>query len=183
SWKILLNEYKEGNISVGCFSARVFAMIKADKQTLLKFVKNKVKIRAGFQQLINYCHKKNFKFVIVSNGLDLYIEAILAHLGINDIDIMAAKTRFTDQGIDARYIGPDGKQMDDGFKEAYSRLFLKKGYRLIYVGDGHSDISAAQLAHHVFASEELLDYCKKAQLSYTPFKTLNDVTRGLERFS
>ena len=179
-WRRLLTEYRENRLSVGRFNTRAFAMVKADKQTLLKFVKSKVKIRAGFHELLAYCRRKDFRFIIVSNGLLFYIEGILRHVGIDNIDILAAKTNFTTKGIDAKYIGPGGKQIQDGFKETYIRLFLSRGYRVVYIGNGISDTSPAKQAHHIFAISELLDYCKETNLDCTPFVDLNDVVRGLE---
>jgi len=49
-WRQLLADYREGKISVGYFNMKAFAMVKADKQTLLQFVKSKAKIRAGFHE-------------------------------------------------------------------------------------------------------------------------------------
>jgi len=179
-WRRLLTEYREGRMSVGCFNTRAFATVKADKQTLVKFVRSKVKIRAGFHELLAYCRRKGFRFVIVSNGLVFYIEAILRDTGVDNIDILAAQTKFTPEGIEAEYIGPEGNQIQDGFKEAYIRSFLREGYRVVYIGNGSSDTSPAKQAHHIFATGELLAYCKKTNLNCTPFVTLNDVVRGLE---
>jgi len=53
-WRRLLTEYREGRMSVGRFNTKAFAMVKADRQTLLKFVRSKVKIRAGFHELLAY---------------------------------------------------------------------------------------------------------------------------------
>lgn len=179
-WKQLLAEYRQHKISVDYFNTKAFAMIKADKQTLLKFVEGRVKIRAGFHDLLACCHRKGFQFVIVSNGLDFYIERILRDIGIDSIEVFAAQTRFGSKGIETQYIGPDGNQLQDGFKEAYIRLFLSRGYRVICVGNGASDIPSARLAHHIFATGELLTYCKQANLNYKPFVDLNDVVRDLE---
>ncbi|GAI80891.1 unnamed protein product, partial [marine sediment metagenome] len=44
-WRRSLTEYREGRISVGYFNTKAFATVKADKQTLLKFVRSRVKIR------------------------------------------------------------------------------------------------------------------------------------------
>ena len=180
SWRRLLTDYRENRMSVGRFNTRAFAMIKADRQTLLKFVRSRVKIRAGFQKLLDCCRQRGFRFVIVSNGLVFYIEAILRDIGIDNIDIMAAQTHFTPEGIEAKYIGPEGKEIQDGFKEAYTRLFLSRGYRVVYIGNGISDTSPARQAYHIFATGELLTYCKKTKLNCTPFTDLNDVVRGLE---
>jgi len=180
SWRQWLAEYRENRMSVGYFNTRAFATVKTDKQTLLEFVRSKVKIRAGFQELLACCRRKGFRFVIVSNGLVFYIEAILRDIGIDNIDIMAAQTHFTPEGIEAKYIGPEGKEIQDGFKEAYTRLFLSRGYRVVYIGNGISDTSPARQAYHIFATGELLTYCKKTKLNCTPFTDLNDVVRGLE---
>lgn len=179
-WRQLLTQYREGKISVGHFNTKAFAMVKADKPTLLQFVKSKAKIRAGFHQLLAYCHGKGFKFVIVSNGLDFYIETILRDIGIDNIEIFAAQTWFGPNGINVQYVGPEGNQLMDSFKEAHVRLFRERGYRVIYAGNGISDISPSKQAHHIFATAELLTYCKKMNLNCTPFIDLNDIVEGLE---
>lgn len=179
-WRRLLTEYREGRMSVGRFNTSAFTMVKADRQTLLNFVSSKAKVRAGFDELLAYCRRKGFRFVIVSNGLVFYIEAILRHIGIDNIDILAAKADFTSNGVDTKYIGPEGNLLQDGFKEAYIRLFLSKGYRVVYIGNGISDTLPARQAHHIFATGELLTYCKETHLDYTPFTDLNDVVRGME---
>ena len=179
-WGQILAEYRGGKISVGRFNTKAFAMVKADEQTLLEFVKSKVEIRAGFSQLLACCEKKGFHFTIVSNGLDFYIKAILRDIGIDNIEVFAAQARFGANGIDVRYIGPKGDQLEDSFKEAYVGLFKQRGYRVIYIGNGISDLSPARQSHHVFATDDLLACCEKINLNCTPFVDLNDVIRDLE---
>ena len=179
-WRKWLTEYREGKISVGYFNMKAFAMIKADRQTLIDLVQRKVKIRAGFRKLLAYCHNKGFQFVIISNGLDFYIDTTLRNIGVENIEVFAAQTQFSPRSIEVKYIGPEGNQLQNDFKATYTRLFLKRGYRVVYVGNGPSDIPAAMLAHHVFARGELLTYCKETNLNCTPFNDLNDVVKGLE---
>ncbi len=181
-WKPLLEEYRAGKISVGAFNTKSFAMIQADKQTLTEFIltSSKVKIRPGLHELLDYCSSKNLRFVIVSNGLNFYIKAILKNMGINNLEIFAAKNRFLPGRLEAKYIGPDGKRLETSFKETYTKLFLKQGYQVIYVGDGISDIYPAKRAHHIFAIGDLLHHCQEINLRCTPFNDLNDVVKGLE---
>ena len=179
-WRRLLDEYREGKISVGSFSTKAFSMVRADEQSVLKFVKRKAKIRPGFSELLAYCHRRGFQFVIVSNGMDFYIKAILEDIGINNIQVFAAQTKFVADGIEARYIGPEGNQLEDNFKEAYIKLFREKGYRVIYAGDGSSDIFPARQADYVFATGKLLARCKAVNLDCTPFNDLHDIVRNLE---
>jgi 2-hydroxy-3-keto-5-methylthiopentenyl-1-phosphate phosphatase len=178
-WRRLLREYKEHRISVGDFNTRAFAMVKADKPTLLEALEGKVKVRAGFHELINYCLGKGFRLVIVSNGLDFYIRAVLKDLGLGNIEVYAAQAAFHPEGMKVQYVGPDGKRVDDGFKEAYIKSFLKLGYRVIYIGNGDSDVAPAKYAHHVLATGDLLAYCRENNLKYKPFETFLDVVREL----
>lgn len=180
NWRQLLTEYREGKISVSQLNIKAFAMVKQDKQTLLDFIISKVKIRAGFSELLTYCRSNGFQFIIVSNGLDFYIDAILKHIGVQNIKVFAAQAHFGSGGIEVRYMGLNKFQLESDFKETYIRSFLADGYRVIYVGNGLSDISPAKQAHHIFARDELLAYCKEASLNCTPFIDLNDVVRGLE---
>jgi 2-hydroxy-3-keto-5-methylthiopentenyl-1-phosphate phosphatase len=185
NWRRLLRDYMDGKMPVGTFNRQAFAMVKADKQALLDFVfqSGRVKIRPGFNELLNNCSAKGFKFVIVSNGLIFYIEAILENMGVKGIEVFAAQNRFSPEGMKVKYVGPDGSQMEAGFKEAYTELFQKKGYSIVYVGNGISDIYPARRAIRVFATGDLLSRCRETELECTPFDDLNDVVRGLETLS
>jgi 2-hydroxy-3-keto-5-methylthiopentenyl-1-phosphate phosphatase len=178
-WWRLLQEYKAHKISVGEFNTKAFAMVKADKPTLLKALRGRVEVRDGFCELVNYCRGKGFKLVIVSNGLDFYIKAILKDLGLKKTEVHAAQASFHPEGMRVHYVGPDGKKLEDGVKEAYTKLFLRLGYTVIYVGNGDSDVAPAKYAHHVFATGELLTYCRENNLRYRPFENFIDVVREL----
>ena len=179
-WRRLLREYKEHRISVGEFNTKAFAMVKDDKPTLLEALKGKVKVRTGLHELVNYCLKKGFRFVIVSNGLDFYIKAVLKDLGLDSIEVHAAQASFHPEGMKVQYVGPDGERLEDGFKEAYIKSFLKLGYGVIYMGNGDSDIAPVKYAHHVFATGELLAYCRENNLKYKPFENFIDVVRDID---
>jgi len=179
-WRRLLRKYKEHKISVGEFNTKAFTMVKDDEPTLLEALKGKVKVRAGFHELRNYCLKKDFRLVIVSNGLDFYIKAVLKDLGLDSIEVHAAQASFHPEGMKVQYVGPDGKRLDDNFKVAYIKSFLKLGYRIVYVGNGDSDFPPAKYAQHVFATGELLAYCRENNLNYEPFENFIDIVRYID---
>ena len=76
-WRQIFREYEKGKISVGRFNMKAFSMVKADKERLLELVRREIKVRPGFHELVACCRRKGFRFAIVSNGLDSYIEEIL----------------------------------------------------------------------------------------------------------
>jgi 2-hydroxy-3-keto-5-methylthiopentenyl-1-phosphate phosphatase len=182
-WGRLFQQYREQKISVGEFNTRAFAMVKADKHRLLGALEGNVKVRAGFHELVSYCLEKGLRLVIVSNGLDFYIRAVLSESGLGDLEMHAAQASFHPTGMKVRYVGPDGKTVDDGFKDAYIELFLSLGFRVIYIGNGDSDIAPAKRAHRVFATGDLLAYSTENNLNCKPFTDFREVIRELERLS
>ena len=184
-WREYLKEYTSSKIPVGTFNKKVFGMMKADRKTMTDLVltSERVKIRPGFRELLEYCAGKGYKIVIVSNGLLFYIEAIFKNLGVNKIkglEIYAAKNDFYPGGVKVAYVGPDGKELEAGFKEAYTEMLVKRGYRVIYMGNGDSDIYPARLVKYVFATDQLLKRCQKEKLDCIPFNDFFEVIKGLE---
>ena len=178
-WRRLFREYQEGRITVGRFNTDAFAMVKADKESLLRVFKNNIKIRPAFQKLVDYCRARGFRFVVVSNGFDFYIEEVLRDIGLADIEVFSARTRFETDGIRVQYIGPGGNHLDRDFKTAYVDSFLGEGYRVIYIGNGSSDIAPAGKCSHIFATGALLDHYKQTDTSFTAFTDFNQVIKGL----
>lgn len=163
-------------------------MMKADRKTMTDLVltSERVKIRPGLKELLEYCSGKGYKIVIVSNGLIFYIEAILKKLGVfntKGMDIYAAKNEFYPGGMKVAYIGPDGKEVEDGFKEAHTRMLVKNGYSVIYIGNGDSDIYPARQAKYVFATDQLLKRCHTDKLDCIPFNDFFEVIKGLENIN
>jgi len=179
-WRHLFREYQEGRITVGRFNTDAFAMVKADKDSLLRVFKKNIEIRPSFQELVDYCRGQDFRFVVVSNGLDFYIKEVLRDIGLADIEVFSARTRFKTDGISVQYIGPDGNHLDTDFKGAYVDSFLGEGYRVIYIGNGTSDIAPAGKCSHIFATGALLDHYKQTGIDYTAFTDFNQVIKGLK---
>jgi 2-hydroxy-3-keto-5-methylthiopentenyl-1-phosphate phosphatase len=182
-WRSLLAEYEAGRMAVGTFNTRAFAMVRETRETLLDFVLNsgKVKIREGLPELLDCCATNGLDFTIVSNGQDFYVEAILNKLGLNNIKFHSARSRFTPERVEAHYIGPNGSIVTDCFKETYARLFLQQGYRLIYIGNGLSDVYPAKLADYVFAISDMMEQCLKIGLPCHAFNDLHDIVRELNK--
>ena len=179
-WQQLFRQYEEGKISVGRFNTEAFAMVRADRQSLLDIVMDRVRIRPGLPELVECCRKKNYHFTIVSNGLDFYIEEILKSLGLNNIEVHAARTDFKPDGLAVQYVGPDGIYLDDSFKLAFVNSFLNEDYRIIYVGNGNSDFEPARQCHDIFATGALLKRCKETNTACNPFNDLNEIIKVLE---
>ena len=179
-WRSILQDYHQGRISVGDFNNRSFSLVKQPREILENFVETHGRVREGFDDLVSFCSEAGIRLVIVSNGLDFYIRTLIKKHSQNPIEINAARTVFTDRGLDARYYNHHGEEVLSQFKESYTRKFLAGGYRVFYAGNGPSDIPASLLASHTFATESLEAYYRDNNLVFTPFIRLSQVTEGLK---
>ncbi len=179
-WQPMFEEYRQGRMTVGQFNSKAFSMVNADKESLLKIVRDKVTVREGFPEFVKYCRENEFRFVIISNGLDFYIKDILERTGFPGIKVYASNTEFRDDRLVVRHKGPDGDYIDKDVKAAYTEHYLKQGYRVVYVGDGRSDISPASKSQCIFATGSLIEYCKQENLTCYPFEDFNEVIRVME---
>ncbi len=178
-WRQLFQDYMQGKLSVNAFNSAAFSRVKASRETLDDFVRQKAVMRPGLFELLAACHKRGFRFVIVSNGMTFYIDTLLKMLGLNEVEFQAAQSLFNPGGIKAWYAGPGGELLENGFKEAYVQHFMDKGYRVVYIGNGASDFSPARMCQHIFAIDNLLNECRAANVEHTPFSDLYEVAQGI----
>jgi 2-hydroxy-3-keto-5-methylthiopentenyl-1-phosphate phosphatase len=174
-WRTINKQHSEGKITVGQFNERAFGLVRASKKAMLDYIKDKVKVRPGFQKLVELCQQKGIRLVIVSNGLEFYIKRILEDMGLYNLEYHAAETRFHANKLKVRYIGPDGSVVDSGYKEKYVNKYLNEGYNVVYIGNGSSDLSPARGAHQIFATESLLEHCQRSGLTCIPFTSFLEI--------
>jgi len=167
-------------MTVGAFNSTAFAMVNADKKTLLDMIREKISVRDGFKDFMEYCQEKNYRFVIVSNGLDFYIDDILERTGFKGVEVHASNTVFGDDGLLVMHRGPDGKDLDEDVKAVYTEYYRNQGYRVIYLGDGRSDVLPASKSHHVFATGSMIGYCNSRNLTCTPFTDFYQVIQVMD---
>lgn len=179
-WREYLEKYRDGQLSVGQFSRLSFSLVKATRREMLKRINNRVVLRPGFQEFAGFCRDKDYRLVVVSNGLDFYIEEILKSIGFPDIEQHAAETQFGSEGLKVRYVNADGIAVDDDFKLSWVKKFRNEGYRVTYIGDGNSDFIPAQQCQHIFATASLLRRCRQNNIDCIPFEDFHDIIQAMK---
>ncbi len=183
NWHGIESDYLEGNISVERSNKLQFSLIKEPKEKLQEFVRQHIALRAGFIDFVSYCNKKHIPFVIVSSGLDLYIEPVLKEIGLHNLEFYCAQTAFTRNGIEVSYYDPEGTSIDEGFKISYLRWLQKRGGEVVYLGDGLSDLDAAHHASHVFATGNLQYLLEQESITYHSFSDFHHVLHIVNHLS
>ncbi len=181
AWKRFSAEYKAGNIRLEDYNRRAFSHVKESRERLLQYISEHAIMRPHFPELVELCRERGLEFVIVSNGLDFYIEACLSDFGLKGLPFFSGKADFTPSGIRVTYPYPDGAEATGiGFKAAYTDLFRKKEHKVVYLGDGLSDRAPASKASYTFARGSLLQHCQSKGLPHSPFDNFKEVVEVLK---
>ena len=183
NWQKIEEDYLAGRITVEQSNTLQFRSIKEPETRLREFVRGHIDVRPGFSEFIEYCVQNNITFVIVSSGLDFYIETVLAEIGMADLELYCAQTSFTPEGISVSYTDPYGNEVDSGFKCSYLNWLRQRDNTILYLGDGLSDVEAACQADHVFALSTLQKQLDAVSVNYHAFTDFFDVMQRIHLIS
>ena len=174
-WRQINVDYLDGQLTVEQSNQLQFAYIREPRDKLQEFVRQHIEIRPGFVEFAEYCQGTGTPLVIVSSGLDFYIETVLAEIGLLDLEYYCGQTSFSQDGVIVAYYDPDGNSINDGFKKKYLSWLKKRDRNIIYIGDGLSDLEAARHAEHVFATGHLLRLLRAESAPTTAFSDFHEI--------
>ncbi|MFC1986630.1 MtnX-like HAD-IB family phosphatase [Chloroflexota bacterium] len=174
-WQKIESEYFHGHLTVEQSNKLQYALVKEPKEKLQEFIRQHIDVRRGFGEFVRYCQNNAIRFVIVSSGLDFYIETVLTQIGMSGLELYCGQTCFGKDGIAVSYTDPDGSAINRSFKSKYLTSFKKQGKKIAYIGDGLSDLEAAGQADHVFATGHLLTLLKAKSIPCSCFTDFHDL--------
>ena len=158
---------------------KLFSLIESSKKNeIISYIKEKVKLRAGFVEFLDFCKKEKIKFSVLSGGLDFHIEPILK--GFSDqLTILCNKGNFNSKNIkiDYEYLPKNCTLCGDcGFcKIEVIEQFPKEKFTRVLIGDSLTDLSASKIADIVFARGDLIKYLEQERISFIPFSNFYEV--------
>lgn len=137
-------------------------------QELLDEFIDTIEIDETFPDFLEWLKSENVDFNIVSDGFDMFIEAILKKNNIDtrDIKIFSNKLTFKDGKFITEF---PYKSEDCGRKSGVCKCNVVKLNRIVtnsvlYAGDGLSDFCVSDKVNILFAKESLLEYCKDTKI-------------------
>jgi 2-hydroxy-3-keto-5-methylthiopentenyl-1-phosphate phosphatase len=181
TWPDVRAQFRSGALTLKEYQEITFRNILADRTVMQDYVKANANLRPWFGEVWQHCQDRGLPMVIVSQGLDFYIEALLEKEGFPQVPVYAVETSFTDQGIDYKYnFTYPGEPHRGNSKGLVVSQFREQGYRVLYVGDGRSDFEAAVEADQVFAHSVLAEECQRQGIPFRPFRDFGDVLSVLQ---
>ena len=179
----IIADWKDGTISSReCLSEQCANSVVTEEE--LKIELDKYDLTPGFTKTVKYCKDKDIPILILSDGMDFYIEYILSKYGLNDVPFRSNHMYFNDGSMVVEFPFIDrGCGHCGNCKRWHMETLRKDGKSLVYVGDGYSDRYAIKSADVVFAKSDLAEYCMKNNIDHYPFDDFYDVLQYLENIN
>jgi len=177
-------QWKQGLMSSRECLERECAMARVSKEELDLFIQRR-SLDPYFKDFWDFAKKSGMEMVILSDGLDYYIEKMLVRNGVADVEFYANKLRLSDHTMEVEFPYYDLLDCKDcgNCKKYHLERYREKGYFIIYVGDGLSDRCPSESADLVFAKGDLLLHCRRKGIEHVEFRNFRDVEREvLQRF-
>jgi 2,3-diketo-5-methylthio-1-phosphopentane phosphatase len=174
-WQKLAEAWERREITTPQGLPRCFDHVKATRTEMEAFL-DTIPLDPAFPDLVDFCRRKGHGFAVASDGLSWYIRYILAAHGIHDVTIYANEIEFEPQGfrLSFPWYSPT-TPLRGTSKAAIIRRYQASGAKVVFVGDGLTDIEAAPVADLVYAKNGLLAHCRDQGIPAIPFSTLHDV--------
>lgn len=139
-------------------------------------------IDQSFNNLIDFSKKYDIDLFILSDGFDYYINKILNRENMNGLKYYSNNLSFSEEGLLVPYFPFRDEECKDCANCKRNHIIENSGDDefTIYVGNGSSDVCPAQYCDFIFAKDTLLKYCEKERVSFSPYKTFDDVIVKLE---
>jgi len=138
-----------------------------------------------FTEFVRFCEGQKIPLMILSDGLDVYVERVLLNAGLNNVPFFANHAEFVSLN------GRENLAVSFPYTDAECSLCgnCKRNHMLnasadediiVYIGDGFSDRCPVRYADFVFAKRQLIKHCQGQNITYFEFDHFDDVQAKME---
>ncbi len=178
-WEEIERLHRARGIGTREAMARQFALVHARREELVEYAKRTARMDPAVPAFLRFCGGRGIPFEIVSEGLDFYLHALIKSWNL-DVPVRTNRAVFEDGRVRIEYPFADPTCTLCGTCKL-NRVFELRAssYRVVYIGDGDSDLCAAVEADHVFAKRRLAELCDSEEIAYTPFEEFSEIEREM----
>ncbi len=182
-WKEIWKKIFTREITISEGVEQLFHLIPSSrKEEIINWVLTHMKIRRGFKELLLFLNEKSIPFIVVSGGLDFYIEALLEPYKDLITKVYANRAIFDEKYIKVEFIYRCNNICKDdcGMCKPYVMEKFYSSYRpWIYIGDSITDLTAAGISDIIFARAYLAKTLQALKINYFPFNDFIDIHQNL----
>jgi 2-hydroxy-3-keto-5-methylthiopentenyl-1-phosphate phosphatase len=183
AWRRAEDRFKAGELSFAELIEAIFARVTASRDEIARFAREIAVLRPGLERFVAACRDARRPFLLVSAGLDVYIEAVLERLAPEvraHVELRTNRATPSPAGLTVAFHGAGGGCGRCGFcKGTVVDELHARGHGVVVCGDGIADRCSAVRADLVFARGRLVGYCEEEGIRHTRFETFDEVLAAM----
>ena len=178
-WEAIEAQWKAGKMGSAECMQRQIALLRASR-TDLNAALDSLTIDDSFAEFVTFCESRAIPMSVLSDGVDYFIERILARHALNTMPIVANCLTMNDNGNYSLATPHRNANCAASSGVCKCAQIAKSSGTTIFVGDGRSDFCASGAADVVFAKGTLATYCEQQGIPYILYSSFADVQASLE---
>ncbi len=180
--KNLVEDWKRGSISSRDCLLKEAAMLNSSLDEIYAFLDD-FKLAPGATDFYALVRNYDIPFSIVSDGIDIYIDYILNKYGLGEIKYYCNRGTIRDNRLHLEFVYDNYDCLRCGCCKG-ARIIdqvgsEKKNWKVIFIGDGLSDLCAVPHADIVYARGDLLNYCREKDINAVEYGNFFDIINSL----
>ena len=180
NWKEIEQKYIAGELSSKETQSLYYENLKISTLKLIEYIKENIEIDPYFKEFYDYCQQQEQQLYILSDGMDFYIDLLLAEYNLAEIEFYC--NSYQDQGGEVKtrypYFNPQCGKC--GHCKSNTLAKLHDGEFIIYIGDGYTDRCPVDKADLVFAKDQLAEFCDSNNIKYLSYQNFADVLEKIK---
>ncbi len=155
--------------------------IKSTREKMLAYV-DRFALDSEFVRFNQFVADKGRNVIVLSDGLDFYIQHLLNKHGLERLELHTNRAVFKADSLEVEFPYNDGCGNCGACKAERIRTIKSRESfhgKVVFVGDGYSDICAIPEADILFAKSDLQKYCLSENIPHTAFETFADIGAAL----
>jgi len=178
-WQIIQTDWEAGKIGSAECMQRQIALIQGSKAEL-DAVLDEIQIDPSFADFVQFCVAQKFPVTVTSDGVDYFIQRILARHEMTFLPVVSNRLSMTDDNgktayrLSSPYSSADCAAQSGMCKCRAVGMMAHK--TTVYVGDGRSDFCVANKPNIVFAKAKLAEFCTAQHIPFFAYESFADVT-------